>query len=217
MPRTASGREKFSAGSPRNAAPERPVNAGTVIADPLQPLNIIAHENVLNRMTAALAPLQPGQTGGSERLRGMPVDEYFMPTKDMHFNDEAIVLYHAPKAHTDGDSLILFRGSDVVSAGDVFTPGGYPFIDVANGGSVAGEIAALNHLLLLAVPAPPGDAAHRAVRLVALHAREVGGMACNTINAKRQSIWQFADMGGLPGDQNYLDGPTEQLAGLTRW
>jgi cyclase len=137
---------------PRSAAPERSANAGAAIADPLQPLNIIAHENVLNRMTAALAPLQPGQTGGSERLRGMPVDEYFMPTKDMHFNGEAIVLYHTPKAHTDGDSLILFRGSDVISAGDVFTPGGYPFIDVANGGSVAGEIAALNHVLLLAVP-----------------------------------------------------------------
>jgi GH25 family lysozyme M1 (1,4-beta-N-acetylmuramidase) len=32
-----------------------------------------------------------------------------------------------------------------------------------------------------------------------------------------QTIWQFADMGGLPGDQNYLDGPTEQLTGLTQW
>ena len=138
---------------PRGAAPERALNAGAVISDPLQPLNLIAHENVLNRMTAALGPLQPGQTGGSERLRGMPVDEYFTPTKDMHFNNEAVVLYHEPKAHTDGDTIVLFRGSDVVSAGDVFTPGGYPFIDIANGGSVAGEIGALNHLLQLAVPA----------------------------------------------------------------
>ena len=137
---------------PRGAAPERGANAGAA-ADPLQPLNIIGHEQVLNRMMAALPPFQPGQAGGSERLRGMPVNEYFMPTKDMHFNDEAVVLYHEPRAHTDGDSLVLFRGSDVVSAGDVFTPGGYPFIDVANGGSVAGEISALNHLLALAVPA----------------------------------------------------------------
>ena len=138
---------------PRGATPERGANAGAAPADPLQPLNIIGHEQVLNRMMAALPPFQPGQTGGSERLRGMPVNEYFMPTKDMHFNDEAVVLYHAPNAHTDGDSLVLFRGSDVVSAGDVFTPGAYPFIDVANGGSVAGEISALNHLLALAVPA----------------------------------------------------------------
>ena len=98
-------------------------------ADPLQPLNIIAHENVLRRMTAALPPVAARQTGGAERLRGMPIDEYFTPTKDMHFNGEAVVLYHEPNAHTDGDSVVLFRGSDVVSAGDIFTPGGYPFID----------------------------------------------------------------------------------------
>jgi cyclase len=136
---------------PRGVAPERAA-AATVVADPLQPLNIIAHENVLNRMTKALPPLQPGQTGGSERLRGMPIDEYFAPTKDMRFNNEAVVLYHEPKAHTDGDTVVLFRGSDVVSAGDIFTPDAYPFIDVASGGSVAGEIAALNHILQLAVP-----------------------------------------------------------------
>jgi cyclase len=136
---------------PRGVTPERAA-AAAIIADPLQPLNIIAHENVLNRMTKALPPLQPGQTGGSERLRGMPIDEYFAPTKDMRFNGEAVVIYHEPKAHTDGDSLVLFRGSDVISAGDIFTPGAYPFIDIANGGSVAGEIAALNHILQLAVP-----------------------------------------------------------------
>ena len=83
----------------------------------------------------------------------MPIDEYFVPSKDMHFNGEAVVLYHEPNAHTDGDSFVLFRGSDVISAGDVFTPGSYPFIDIANGGSVQGEIAALNHLLQLTVPA----------------------------------------------------------------
>jgi len=137
---------------PRGVAPERAAAAAAAVADPLQPLNIIAHENVLNRMVKALPPLQPGQTGGSERLRGMPIDEYFAPTKDMRFNNEAVVLYHEPNAHTDGDTTVLFRGSDVVSAGDIFTPDAYPFIDVAGGGSVAGEIAALNHILLLAVP-----------------------------------------------------------------
>ena len=135
---------------PRGVTPERA--AGAVVADPLQPLNIIGHENVLNRMTAALPPLQPGQTGGSERLRGMPIDEYFAPTKDMRFNNEAVILYHEAKAHTDGDTIVLFRGSDVISAGDIFTPDAYPFIDIAAGGSVAGEIAALNHILQLAVP-----------------------------------------------------------------
>ena len=81
-------------------------------------------------------------------------------SKDMHFNGEAVVLYHEPNAHTDGDSFVLFRGSDVVSAGDIFTPGGYPFIDIANGGSVQGEIAALNHLLQLTVPAHTAGRRH---------------------------------------------------------
>ncbi len=121
--------------------------------DPLEPLNIVAHEHVLSRMTAALPAFQAGQTtGGTERLRGLPIDEYFMPTKDLHFNGEAVVLYHEPNAHTDGDSVVLFRGSDVVSAGDIFTPDSYPFIDVANSGGIQGEIAAVNHLLQLTVP-----------------------------------------------------------------
>ena len=121
--------------------------------DPLEPLNITAHEQVLRRMTAALPPFQAGQTtGGAERLRGLPIDEYFMPTRDLRFNNEAIVLYHEANAHTDGDTVVLFRGSDVVSTGDIFTPDAYPFIDVAAGGTIQGEIAALNHILQLTVP-----------------------------------------------------------------
>lgn len=108
-----------------------------------QPLKIIAHENVLNRMTGSGAKSPP---------LGLPEDEYFTPFKDMRFNGEAIVVYHEPNAHTDGDSVVLFRGSDVVSTGDIFTPDGYPFIDLERGGSIEGEIGALNHILGLTVP-----------------------------------------------------------------
>jgi cyclase len=115
--------------------------------NPAAPLKIIAHQNVLNRMTTPAGketpPPQPG----------LPEDEYFTPFKDLHFNGEAIFIYHEPRAHTDGDSVILFRGSDVVSTGDIFTPGGYPFLDLERGGSLQGEIAALNHILELTVPA----------------------------------------------------------------
>jgi glyoxylase-like metal-dependent hydrolase (beta-lactamase superfamily II) len=114
-------------------------------ADPALPLKIIAHENVLNRLTA------PGQARFPEE--GLPIDEYATPTKNLHFNGEAVVIYHEPNAHTDGDSVVLFRGSDVISTGDIFTPGGYPYIDIANGGSVQGEILALNHILQMTVPA----------------------------------------------------------------
>jgi len=116
--------------------------------DPLQPLDIVAHENVLGRLAR---PVTSKET--PPLIPGLPRSEYFTPTKDLHFNGEAIVLYHEPKAHTDGDSVVLFRGSDVVSAGDIFTPGGYPFIDLDAGGSIQGEIAALNHILELTVPA----------------------------------------------------------------
>jgi len=61
---------------------------------------------------------------------------------------------HLPGAHTDGDSLVHFRRSDVLVTGDVFTPGQFPRIDLARGGSVQGELDALNRILDLAVPGP---------------------------------------------------------------
>ncbi len=115
--------------------------------NPAAPLGIIAHENVLNRMTK---PVTGNETPPAEF--GLPTDEYFTKFKDMHFNGEAILIYHEPNAHTDGDSVVLFRGSDVVSTGDIFTPEGYPFIDLEHGGTLEGEIAALNHILDLVVP-----------------------------------------------------------------
>lgn len=118
-----------------------------IAARPDQPLKIIAHENVLNRMTK---PVTKSETLAPEA--GLPTDEYFMPLKDLRFNGEAIFIYHEPNAHTDGDSVVLFRSSDVISAGDIFTPGGYPFLDLERGGGVQGEIAALNHILQLTVP-----------------------------------------------------------------
>ena len=116
-------------------------------ADPADQLKIVGQQNVLNRLTHPAA----GQPRFPEE--GLPYDEYATTFKAMHFNGEAVLVYHEPNAHTDGDSVVMFRGSDVISTGDVFTPGAYPFIDLDRGGSVQGEIAALNHILDLAVPA----------------------------------------------------------------
>jgi glyoxylase-like metal-dependent hydrolase (beta-lactamase superfamily II) len=113
-----------------------------------EPLNIIAHANVLNRLTATGTAKPNGETLEA----GLPYDEYETPNKSLHFNGEAVVIYHEPKAHTDGDSIVLFRGSDVISTGDILSPEGYPRIDLASGGTVQGELAALNHLLELTVP-----------------------------------------------------------------
>jgi len=136
------GNEAFA-----KADASKPMNFLGARLDGSQPLKIIAQSNVLARLVS--------DTGEGARLSdiALPRDEYATPFKDMRFNDEAVVMHHEPKAHTDGDTLVYFQKSDVISTGDLFTPGGYPFIDVARGGSVNGEIAALNHVLDLAVPA----------------------------------------------------------------
>ena len=105
---------------------------------------MLAHENVLTRMSAPARKV-------SEAL--WPTDTYYPEEKDIYFNGEAVMLYHEPNAHTDGDSIIFFRKSDVVVAGDTLVTTSYPFIDQASGGSIQGEINALNRILDLAVPA----------------------------------------------------------------
>jgi glyoxylase-like metal-dependent hydrolase (beta-lactamase superfamily II) len=83
---------------------------------------------------------------------GWPTDSFFVKQKDMFFNGEPVLIIHVPNAHTDGDAIVFFRRSDVIAAGDVFTPDRYPVIDAAEGGSINGIIAGLNLLIELAVP-----------------------------------------------------------------
>jgi glyoxylase-like metal-dependent hydrolase (beta-lactamase superfamily II) len=73
-------------------------------------------------------------------------------SRDFFFNDESVMVFHDDAGHTDGDSIVHFRRSDVLVAGDVFLTTSYPVIDLANGGGVQGVINGLNHLLDLAVP-----------------------------------------------------------------
>ena len=67
------------------------------------------------------------------------------------FNGEAVIVYHAPAANTDGDSFVFFRHSEVISAGNLFSTVSYPVIDVAKGGTIQGVIDGLNQILDLAV------------------------------------------------------------------
>jgi glyoxylase-like metal-dependent hydrolase (beta-lactamase superfamily II) len=68
------------------------------------------------------------------------------------FNGEPVIFYALPPAHTDGDSIVHFRTSDVVSAGNIFSTEAYPVIDSTRGGTIQGTIDALNLLLDLLVP-----------------------------------------------------------------
>ena len=118
----------------------------TGLAKGKQP-RMVAHWNVLNRLGG---PSTPKQSRLPEAM--WPNDEYSTPTKDFAFNGEAIVVTHVPDATTDGDSIAHFRRSDVLATGAVFTPGLYPAIHLDHGGTIQGEIDALNQILRITVP-----------------------------------------------------------------
>lgn len=105
-------------------------------------VTIIGHENMLNRFYLTEHDIP------SLNL----TTTYFTEKKDFYANGEGIVIYHMPNAHTDGDSIVYFRASDVISTGDIYIPGQYPDIDIERGGNVNGEIDALNFMLELMVP-----------------------------------------------------------------
>ena len=100
---------------------------------------IYAHENVLERMSAAKIA-----------TAALPTESYPGDFKQF-FNGEGIHLIHQKNAHSDGDTLVHFRGSDVIAAGDVLSTVTYPIFDVSKGGSINGIIKGLNDLLGLAI------------------------------------------------------------------
>jgi glyoxylase-like metal-dependent hydrolase (beta-lactamase superfamily II) len=106
---------------------------------------IIAHENVLNRLSAPTGAKAPVP------FAAWPTESYATKKYDF-FNGEGVQIIHEPAAHTDGDSIVFFRRSDVISTGDIFSTVSYPVIDRKAGGSINGIIAALNHLIDLSIP-----------------------------------------------------------------
>jgi glyoxylase-like metal-dependent hydrolase (beta-lactamase superfamily II) len=135
-------------GNAKLAATGKTITGGNVagdLGDAGETSALYAHENVMLRMTRG---------GNGESGAMLPTDTYFTPfLKFSHyFNGEGIEIHHMPGAYTDGDSMVWFRGSDVIVAGDVFSTTGYPPIDVARGGGVEGVLEALNDILDLAFP-----------------------------------------------------------------
>ena len=110
---------------------------------------ILAAEGVLRHMssTSGSTPAYP--------VGAWPTETFHYARKYMYWNGEAIEVLHQPAAHTDSDVFVFFRRSDVVVAGDVLDTRQFPVIDVERGGSIQGEIAALNRLVDLAVPSVP--------------------------------------------------------------
>ena len=107
--------------------------------------SVLAHENVLGRMSAP--------TG-----RQSPVASGLWPTKtfnyhqySMYLNGEGIQVIHQPAAHTDGDTIVFFRRGDVIATGDIIDTTRWPVIDTRRGGTVQGELDALNRLMDLTI------------------------------------------------------------------
>ena len=111
--------------------------------------SIMAHDNILKRMSAPT-----GKTSAFP-VDTWPTEAFYTDRKSFRMNDEAIEVVHQPAAHSDADSFIMFRRSDVIAAGDILDITRFPVIDVANGGSIQGEIDALNRLIEMAVPPGP--------------------------------------------------------------
>jgi cyclase len=107
---------------------------------------ILAHQQLLERMSGLVGHGTPAP------FARLPTDTYRGRQKDLFFNGEPILLLHQAAAHTDGDSIVFFRDSEVISTGDVFVTTEYPTIDLERGGSIQGVIDALNRLIELTVP-----------------------------------------------------------------
>jgi cyclase len=107
---------------------------------------IVSYQTILDRMSAPNGETTPTSEAG------WPNDTYSLPEKNLYFNGEPIEILHQPGT-TDGNSIVLFRHSDVISAGDIFDPTQYPIIDLKSGGSIQGVIEGLNRLKQLVVPA----------------------------------------------------------------
>jgi cyclase len=107
---------------------------------------IVAHENVLRLMSKAAE----GKPDANADL--LPTTTFFQGQKEIFFNEEPVIVMFQPAAHTNGDSMVFFRRSDVLATGEIFNENSYPMINVAEGGSINGVIKALNVVLDITIP-----------------------------------------------------------------
>ena len=112
---------------------------------------IVSHDNVRKRLVNGSFIEAFGMKSAPASNAALPAITY---SNNMHFhlNGDAVNAVHVANAHTDGDSFIHFKNANVIHAGDIFFNGFYPFIDAANGGSLAGVISAVDEILSMSDP-----------------------------------------------------------------
>jgi cyclase len=106
--------------------------------------SVLAHENVLTRMTAATGPQDLP-------FALWPTKTFAYHQYSMYLNGDGIQVIHQPAAHTDGDVIVFFRRGDVIATGDIIDTTRWPVIDIKRGGTVQGELDALNRLMDMAI------------------------------------------------------------------
>ena len=102
---------------------------------------VLAHENVLLKMSAPTGSASPFPTNA------WPNDTFTSRFRSLYVNDDALQVIRQTGAHSDADAMALFRNADVIVTGDVIDLRQFPVIDPARGGSIQGELEALNRLL----------------------------------------------------------------------
>ena len=107
--------------------------------------SVLAHENVLTRMSA------PTGQQALFPLALWPTKTFAYHQYSMYLNGEGIQIIHQPAAHTDGDTIVFFRRGDVIATGDIIDTTRFPFIDVKRGGTLQGELDALNRLMDMSI------------------------------------------------------------------
>ncbi len=107
--------------------------------------SVLAHENVLGRMSAPTGRQSPVASGL------WPTKTFAYHQYSMYLHGEGIQVIHQPAAHTDGDTIVFFRRGDVIATGDIIDTTRWPVIDTKRGGSVQGELDALNRLMDMTV------------------------------------------------------------------
>ncbi len=124
-------------------------NSGIVESAFFRPLDggeqVIAHDNIVLRMIDA--DERPAPTA-------LPTHTYRTEQHRVNrfFNGEGVQVIHIPAAHTDGDSIVYFRYSDVISTGDIIAIDRYPVIDLEQGGSIQGLLDGINRIIDLIFP-----------------------------------------------------------------
>jgi glyoxylase-like metal-dependent hydrolase (beta-lactamase superfamily II) len=110
---------------------------------------IIAHDNVRERMTKDNFIAAFNKKVPAAPKVALPVIT-FNDTMTFHLNGQEMQVVHHSNAHTDGDSMVIFKSANVIHMGDTFFNGLYPFIDASSNGSINGVIAAVEFVIAMA-------------------------------------------------------------------